>query len=126
MGFPKEIQTDEGTSFISNLAVEFAEKFGIKVTRSSVHHPQSNPVESFHRTIKRISKVLSIEAASCRKKLKRPKLLSKGLEKLQDSANEFVRTENALSRFCQVSLKNNVETRINGAGDNGTLSSVLV
>ncbi|GBO44823.1 hypothetical protein AVEN_120521-1 [Araneus ventricosus] len=63
MGFPKEIQTDQGTSFMSNLAVEFAEKFGIKVIRSSVHHPQSNPVERFHLTIKRILKVLCIEAA---------------------------------------------------------------
>ncbi|GBN25936.1 hypothetical protein AVEN_137305-1 [Araneus ventricosus] len=58
MGFPKEMQTDQGTSFMSNLAVEFTEKFGIKVTRSSVHHPQSNPVERFHRTIKIILKVL--------------------------------------------------------------------
>ncbi|GBM95981.1 Retrovirus-related Pol polyprotein from transposon 412 [Araneus ventricosus] len=48
MGFPKEMQTDQGTSFMSNLAIEFAEKFGIKVTRSSVYHPQSNPVERFH------------------------------------------------------------------------------
>ncbi|GBL99455.1 hypothetical protein AVEN_68754-1 [Araneus ventricosus] len=63
MGFPKEMQTDQGTSFMSNLAIEFAEKFGIKVTRSSVYHPQSIPVERFHRTIKRILKVLCIEAA---------------------------------------------------------------
>ncbi|GBN72535.1 Retrovirus-related Pol polyprotein from transposon 412 [Araneus ventricosus] len=63
MGFPKEMQTDQGTSFTSNLAIEFPEKLGIKVT-SSVHHPQSNPVERFHRTIKRILKVLCIEAAS--------------------------------------------------------------
>ncbi|GBN72971.1 hypothetical protein AVEN_120543-1 [Araneus ventricosus] len=64
MGFPKEMQTDQGASFMSNLAIEFAEKFGIKVTRSSVYHPQSNPVERFHRTIKRILKVLCIEGAS--------------------------------------------------------------
>ncbi|GBM24817.1 Retrovirus-related Pol polyprotein from transposon 412 [Araneus ventricosus] len=63
MGYPKEMQTNQGTSFKSNPAIEFAEKFGIKVTRSSVHHPQSNPVERFHRTIKRILKVLCIKAA---------------------------------------------------------------
>ncbi|GBN42169.1 hypothetical protein AVEN_237775-1 [Araneus ventricosus] len=63
MGFPKEMQNDQGTSFMSNLAIEFAEKFGIKVTRSSEHHPQSNAAERFHRTIKRILKVLCIEAA---------------------------------------------------------------
>ncbi|GBM65640.1 hypothetical protein AVEN_164742-1 [Araneus ventricosus] len=64
MVFPKKMQTDQGTSFMRNLAVEFAEKFGIKITSSSVHHLQSNPIERFHRTIKRILKVLCIEAAS--------------------------------------------------------------
>ncbi|GBN06626.1 hypothetical protein AVEN_215803-1 [Araneus ventricosus] len=62
-GLPKEMQIDQGTSFMSNLAIEFAETFGIKVTRSSAHHPQSNPVERFHRNIKRILKVLCTEAA---------------------------------------------------------------
>ncbi|GBM94400.1 hypothetical protein AVEN_266425-1 [Araneus ventricosus] len=63
MGFLEEMQTNQGTSFMSNLAIEFAEKFGIKVTRSPVHHLQSNPVERFHRSIKRILKVLCIEVA---------------------------------------------------------------
>lgn len=63
MGFPKEIQTDQGTSFMSILTVEFLEKFGIRIIRSSIYHPQSNPVERFHRSIKRILKVLCIEAA---------------------------------------------------------------
>ncbi|CAL1293315.1 unnamed protein product [Larinioides sclopetarius] len=56
-GFPAEIQCDQGTSFVSNLTSEFFERFGIKVCHSSVHHPQSNPVERFHRTIKRILRV---------------------------------------------------------------------
>ncbi|KFM69716.1 Retrovirus-related Pol polyprotein from transposon 17.6, partial [Stegodyphus mimosarum] len=64
MGFPKEIQCDQGTSFMSNLTTEFFERFGIKVSHSSVHHPQSNPVERFHRTIKRILRVLCLEADS--------------------------------------------------------------
>ncbi|GFU37084.1 retrovirus-related Pol polyprotein from transposon 412 [Trichonephila clavipes] len=63
MGFPREIQTDQRTSFMSRLTVEFFNRFGIKVSRSSVHHPQSNPVERFHRTVKRILRVLCIEAA---------------------------------------------------------------
>ncbi|GFU32640.1 retrovirus-related Pol polyprotein from transposon 17.6 [Trichonephila clavipes] len=63
MGFPREIQTDQGTSFMSRLTVEFFNRFGIKVSRSSVYHPQSNPVERFHRTVKRILRVLCIEAA---------------------------------------------------------------
>ncbi|GBM58814.1 Retrovirus-related Pol polyprotein from transposon 412 [Araneus ventricosus] len=48
MGFPREIQNDLGTSFTSFLTTEFFDRFGIKVTHSSVHHPQSNPVERFH------------------------------------------------------------------------------
>ncbi|GFV95591.1 retrovirus-related Pol polyprotein from transposon 412 [Trichonephila clavipes] len=63
MGFPREIQTDQGTSFMSRLTVEFFNRFGIKVSRSSVYHPQSNPVERFHRRVKRILRVLCIEAA---------------------------------------------------------------
>ncbi|GFV87097.1 retrovirus-related Pol polyprotein from transposon 17.6 [Trichonephila clavipes] len=63
MGFPREIQTDQGTSFMSRLTVEFFNRFGIKVSRSSVYHPQSNPVEHFHRTVKRVLRVLCIEAA---------------------------------------------------------------
>ncbi|GFT16295.1 retrovirus-related Pol polyprotein from transposon 17.6 [Trichonephila clavipes] len=63
MGFPREIQTDQGTSFMSRLTVEFFNRFGIKVSRSSVYHPKSNPVERFHRTVKRILRVLCIEAA---------------------------------------------------------------
>ncbi|GFS70816.1 retrovirus-related Pol polyprotein from transposon 412 [Trichonephila clavipes] len=62
MGFPRELQTDQGTSFMSALTTEFLEKFGVKVVRSSVYHPQSNPVERMHRTLKRILRVLCLEA----------------------------------------------------------------
>ncbi|GFT86966.1 retrovirus-related Pol polyprotein from transposon 412 [Trichonephila clavipes] len=62
MGFPKELQTDQGTSFMSALTTEFLERFGVKVVRSSVYHPQSNPVERMHRTLKRILRVLCLEA----------------------------------------------------------------
>ncbi|GBM14729.1 hypothetical protein AVEN_73820-1 [Araneus ventricosus] len=62
MGFPREIQCDIGTSFTSHLTTEFFERFGIKVTHSSVHHPQSNPVERFHRTLKRLLKVLCLQS----------------------------------------------------------------
>ncbi|GBM66033.1 hypothetical protein AVEN_147359-1 [Araneus ventricosus] len=48
MGFPREIQRDLGSSFTSFLTTEFFDRFRIKVTHSSVHHPQSNPVERFH------------------------------------------------------------------------------
>ncbi|GBL83932.1 Uncharacterized protein K02A2.6, partial [Araneus ventricosus] len=62
MGFPREIQCDNGTSFTSQLTTEFFERSGIKVTHSSVHHPQSNPVERFHRTLKRLLKVLCLQS----------------------------------------------------------------
>ncbi|GFW15583.1 retrovirus-related Pol polyprotein from transposon 412 [Trichonephila clavipes] len=63
MGFPKEIQTDQGTSFTSILTSVLFENFGINVVRSSVYHPQSNPVERFHRTQKRILRVICIESS---------------------------------------------------------------
>ncbi|GFV63065.1 retrovirus-related Pol polyprotein from transposon 412 [Trichonephila clavipes] len=62
MEFPRELQTDQDTSFMSALTTEFLERFGAKVVRSSVYHPQSNPVERMHRTLKRILRVLCLEA----------------------------------------------------------------
>ncbi|GFY07417.1 retrovirus-related Pol polyprotein from transposon 17.6 [Trichonephila clavipes] len=41
MGFPREIQCDQGTSFTSALTTEFFERFGILVRHSSVYHPQT-------------------------------------------------------------------------------------
>ncbi|GFU29770.1 retrovirus-related Pol polyprotein from transposon 297 [Trichonephila clavipes] len=64
MGFPREIQCDQGTSFTSALTTEFFERFGIFVRHSSVYHPQSNPVERFHRTLKRLVRVLCLDAGS--------------------------------------------------------------
>ncbi|GFU24550.1 retrovirus-related Pol polyprotein from transposon 412 [Trichonephila clavipes] len=40
------------------------ERFGILVRHSSVYHPQSNPVEQFHRALKRLLRVLCLEAGS--------------------------------------------------------------
>ncbi|GFW77762.1 retrovirus-related Pol polyprotein from transposon 297 [Trichonephila clavipes] len=48
--------------FTSELTTTFFIKFGIKVTRSSVSHPQSNAVERVHRTIKRVIKALCVES----------------------------------------------------------------
>ncbi|GFU46134.1 retrovirus-related Pol polyprotein from transposon 17.6 [Trichonephila clavipes] len=62
IGFPREIQSDLGTSFTSELTTTFFNKFGIKVTRSSVSHHQSNAVERVHRTIKRVIKALCVES----------------------------------------------------------------
>ncbi|GFW59143.1 retrovirus-related Pol polyprotein from transposon 17.6 [Trichonephila clavipes] len=62
IGFPREIQSNLGTSFTSELTTTFFNKFGIKVTRSSISHPQSNAVERVHRTIKRVIKALCVES----------------------------------------------------------------
>ncbi|GFW48357.1 transposon Ty3-G Gag-Pol polyprotein [Trichonephila clavipes] len=65
MGFPREIQCDQGTSFTNALTTEFLKK--IRNTchgHSSVYHPQSNPVERFHRTLKRLLRVLCLDAGS--------------------------------------------------------------
>ncbi|GFW76970.1 hypothetical protein TNCV_2593511 [Trichonephila clavipes] len=62
IGFPREIQSDLGTSFTSELTTTFFNKFGIKVTRSSASQPQSNAVERVHRTIKRVIKALSVQS----------------------------------------------------------------
>ncbi|GFY17176.1 retrovirus-related Pol polyprotein from transposon 412 [Trichonephila clavipes] len=64
MGFPREIQCEQGTSFTSALTTEFFERFGILARHSSVYHPQSNPVERFHRTLKRFLRVLCLDAGS--------------------------------------------------------------
>ncbi|GFS79209.1 retrovirus-related Pol polyprotein from transposon 17.6 [Trichonephila clavipes] len=40
------------------------ERIGILVRHSSVYHPQSNPVERFHRTLKRLLRVLCLDAGS--------------------------------------------------------------
>lgn len=61
-GFPKEVQCDQGTSFTSNLTTAFFERFGIKVSHSSIFHPQSNCVERLHRTLKRLLKALCLES----------------------------------------------------------------
>ncbi|GFS61318.1 retrovirus-related Pol polyprotein from transposon 17.6 [Trichonephila clavipes] len=49
---------------ISALTTEFFERFGLFVRHSSVYHPQSNPVERFHRTLKRLLRVLCLDAGS--------------------------------------------------------------
>lgn len=41
---------------------EFLEKFVIIVSLSSVHHPQLNPVERVHRTLKRLMRALCLES----------------------------------------------------------------
>ncbi|GFU00572.1 retrovirus-related Pol polyprotein from transposon 17.6 [Trichonephila clavipes] len=59
--FPEAIPVSDINSC---LTTEFFERFGILVRHSSVYHPQSNPVERFHRTLKRLLRVLCLDAGS--------------------------------------------------------------
>ncbi|GBO11832.1 hypothetical protein AVEN_267197-1 [Araneus ventricosus] len=61
--FLRQVPCDLGSCFTSNLTSTFLEKFGIKVRHSSVHHPENNPIERFHRTVKHLLKVICLENA---------------------------------------------------------------
>ncbi|GBN37736.1 hypothetical protein AVEN_155454-1 [Araneus ventricosus] len=59
---------DLGTNFTSELTETFLEKFGIKAVHSSIHRSQSNAVELFHKTIKRLLRVLCYESGENRER----------------------------------------------------------
>lgn len=61
IGFPSEIQCDQGSVFTSALTTTFLKKCGISVHHSSVYHPQSNSVEKLHSVMKRILRALCFE-----------------------------------------------------------------
>lgn len=64
MGFPNEIQHDQEDSFMRVLTTKILDASGIKIVHMSVCHLQRNSVERFHRTLKRILRVLCIKAKS--------------------------------------------------------------
>lgn len=64
LGYPRELQMDLGPSFTSNLTTTFLRKFGVKIIPSSVCHSSSNLIEHWHRSVKKLVKVLSIEYGS--------------------------------------------------------------
>jgi hypothetical protein len=52
-GFPKEILSDRGTEFMSEVFQLFTDQCGISHIRASPYHPQTNSsCERFHRTLK--------------------------------------------------------------------------
>lgn len=61
LGFPRELQTDLGTSFTSNLTPAFPRKFDVKISQSSVEHPERYLIERWHPSVKRPLKVLCTE-----------------------------------------------------------------
>lgn len=61
VGFPAEIQSDQGTIFTSALTTTFLERCGVKLLHSSVYHPQSNSIEKLHSVMKRVLRALCFE-----------------------------------------------------------------
>lgn len=61
VGFPAEIQSDQGSVFTSALTTTFFERCGIRLIHSSVYHPQSNSVEKWHSVMKRVLRALCYE-----------------------------------------------------------------
>lgn len=61
VGFPAEIQSDQGSVFTSALTTTFLERCGVKLIHSSVYHPQSNSVEKLHSVLKRVLRALCYE-----------------------------------------------------------------
>ena len=52
-GFPKSIQSDQGSSFMSGIFQQVMHELGIKQYRSSAYHPESQgSLERFHQTYK--------------------------------------------------------------------------
>jgi hypothetical protein len=53
-GFPNEILSDQGTEFLSDIMQIFLDECNISHIKCSIYHPQSNPVERFHRVLKQM------------------------------------------------------------------------
>ena len=53
MGVPKEILTDQGSNFMSQLLAELHRLLGVKAILTSPYHPQTDGlVERFNQTLK--------------------------------------------------------------------------
>ncbi|XP_076036537.1 uncharacterized protein LOC143022279 [Oratosquilla oratoria] len=62
VGLPTVVQSDQGSNFISRLFNQVMESLGVRQSRSSAYHPQSQGVvERFHQTLKRVLRTFCIE-----------------------------------------------------------------
>ncbi|XP_072171900.1 uncharacterized protein [Diadema setosum] len=56
-GLPKEIQSDQGSNFMSGLFQEVMHELGVRQLKSTAYHPQSQgAIERFHQTFKTMLK----------------------------------------------------------------------
>ncbi|KAK3894629.1 hypothetical protein Pcinc_001607 [Petrolisthes cinctipes] len=61
-GLPKEIQSDRGSNFLSNLFQQTLEELGVKHVRSSAYHPESQgALERYHQTLKNMMRKYCLE-----------------------------------------------------------------
>ncbi|XP_076049398.1 uncharacterized protein LOC143030081 [Oratosquilla oratoria] len=62
VGLPTVVQSDQGSNFTSRLFNQVMESLGVRQSRSSAYHPQSQGVvERFHQTLKRVLRTFCIE-----------------------------------------------------------------
>ncbi|XP_072036952.1 uncharacterized protein [Amphiura filiformis] len=62
VGLPKEIQSDQGSNFMSGVFQQVMQQLGIKQFKSSAYHPESQgALERFHQTLKNMIKTYCYE-----------------------------------------------------------------
>ena len=62
VGLPKEIQSDQGTNFMSGLFQQVVHQLGAKQIKSSAYHPESQgALERFHSTLKNMLRAYCFE-----------------------------------------------------------------
>ncbi|XP_072046476.1 uncharacterized protein [Amphiura filiformis] len=62
VGLPKEIQSDQGSNFMSGIFQQVMQQLGIKQFKSSAYHPESQgALERFHQTLKNMIKTYCYE-----------------------------------------------------------------
>ena len=62
-GLPKEIQSDQGSNFMSGLFQQLVHELGAKQIKSSAYHPQSQgALDRFHSTLKTMIKIFCHES----------------------------------------------------------------
>ena len=61
-GLPKELQSDQGSNFMSNLFQQVVYELGVSQIKSSAYHPESQgALERFHSTLKTMIKTYCLE-----------------------------------------------------------------
>lgn len=61
-GLPKEVQSDQGSNFMSGLFQQVIYELGVKQIRSSAYHPESQgALERFHSTLKTMIRTYCLE-----------------------------------------------------------------